>query len=184
MRKFGLFVFLIFGLSLVHAQAKKSKKRVSSVAVNGSITQTSNWCGGARPTEEMEREFRTPKPFDNCTLYVRKDSNQLTKPILHTLTTDARGKFQLRLSPGKYVVVDILKKNDSVYQSTIHKYKEATQTTGPIDISCYNNFVALPDFTIIVPKNATKSVNVSHNYHQHCNWSGAPCVEFRGPYPP
>ena len=166
------------------AQKRKLSKGVVSTIVTIDLTQTANWCGGARPSEEMEREFRTPKPYPNCDLFLRRDTNALSRPVLYKLTTDAQGKATIKLTPGKYVVVDIQKKNDSVYRSTIEKYKNATENTGPIDISCYKIFMAEPDFTIIVPRSAPKSLKVSHNYHKHCNWSGAPCIEYRGPYPP
>ena len=177
-----LFLFLVCLMDL-SAQRRKISRKSSPVLVNLTITQTRNWCGGARPTEEMEQEFRTPKPYPNCTIYIRKDSNILTKPILYTLRTNENGKTRIGLAPGKYTIVNIEKKDDSVYRATINKYQNATETTGPIDVNCYNIFMAEPDFTIIVPRN-TRSLSKNHNYHKHCNWSGAPCVEFRGHYPP
>ena len=179
----SFFLLLIFFVDL-SAQRRKTSRKPSPILVNLTITQTQQWCGGARPTEEMEREFSTPKPYPNCTIYIRKDSNVLNKPILHTLTTNEYGKVSVRLAPGKYTIVNIDKKDDSVYRSTIYKYQNVTESTGPIDMNCYNIFMAEPDFTIKVPPRATRSIAKRHNYFKHCNWSGAPCVEFRGHYPP
>jgi hypothetical protein len=177
-------VLFIVCIQDVSAQRRKTSRKSSSVVVNLTITQTQNWCGGARPSDEMEREFKTPKLYSNCTIYIRKDSNVLTKPILHTLSTNEYGKTSVRLTPGKYTIVNIEKKDDSVYKATINKYQNATETTGPIDVNCYNNFMAEPDFTIVVPMRSNRTITKTHNYHKHCNWSGAPCVEFRGHYPP
>lgn len=185
MKKFFLpfvFLFIICGLS---AQKRKVLSKSSTlIPINITITQTSNWCGGARPSEEMEREFRTPKPFPDCKVYIRKDSNILYSPILYSLTTNANGKINVKLPPGKYIVVNELKRDDSVYKATMERFKEATENTAPIDTQCYKIFMAEPDFVIIVPNRKSKGISKTHNYHKHCNWSGAPCVEYRGPYPP
>jgi hypothetical protein len=180
----GFALILIFCASEVSSQKKKIRKRVTTTLVTIELTETSNWCGGARPSEEMEKEFRTPKPYPNCRLFLRKDTNAISKPVLYTIVTNEQGKASIKLLPGKYTVVDIKKKDDSVYNATLEKYKNATETTGPIDINCYKIFMAEPDFKIIVPKSMPKSLKVTHNYHKYCDWSGAPCVEFRGPYPP
>lgn len=180
---FAFIAILIFLTGDVSAQKRKLRKRVTTTLVTIDLTQTSNWCGGARPSEEMEREFRTPKLYPNCTLFIRRDTNAISKPVLYKLITNAEGKASIRLTPGKYVVVDIQKKDDSVYTATMEKYKNATETTGPIDSSCYKIFMAEPDFIINVPKSRPRYLKVTHNYHKHCNWSGAPCVEFRGHYP-
>ena len=184
LKSFIILFSVLLSFGDVSAQKKKViTRRVSSTKVTIQLTQTSNWCGGARPSEEMEREFRTPKPYPNCTLYLRRDTNAISKPVLYTVTTNAAGTATISLTPGKYVVVDILKKNDSAYQATTEKYKNATETTGPIDLTCYKIFMAEPDFVITIPKKMTNYTKITHNYHKHCNWSGAPCVEFRGHYP-
>ena len=184
LKSFIILFSVLLSFGDVSAQKKKViTRRVSSTKVTIQLTQTSNWCGGARPSEEMEREFRTPKPYPNCTLYLRRDTNAISKPVLYTVTTNAAGTATISLTPGKYVVVDIQKKNDSVYQATVEKYKNATETTGPIDLTCYKIFMAEPDFVITIPKKMTNYTKITHNYHKHCNWSGAPCVEFRGHYP-
>ncbi|MBL7788331.1 MAG: hypothetical protein JNL75_00695 [Chitinophagales bacterium] len=184
MFKHIILIVLIFSTQDFFTQNSKSRKRTSTTLVSLQITQTSMWCGGARPSEEMEKEFNTPRPYPNLTLYIRKDTNAISRPVLYTITTDDAGKASIKLPPGKYVVVNIEKKDDSVYNATISKYKDATETTGPIDINCYKIFMAEPDFTIVVSKLRPRNVRVTHNYRKHCNWSGAPCVEFRGHYPP
>jgi hypothetical protein len=64
-----LIVLLIHLLSItdMSAQKKKVRRTPSQVMVTLHITQTV-WCGGARPTEEMEKEFNTPKPYPNYNL--------------------------------------------------------------------------------------------------------------------
>lgn len=176
-------LLIVLSLTATGQTRKRISKKVS-VLVELRITQTSNWCGGARPSEDMERELRTPKPYTNYALFIRRDSNILTKPALHTLITNEKGIAKVRLSPGRYTVVNVDKKDDSTYRATREKYKLETPNTGAIDTNCYNFFMSHPDFVIHIPRNPRyRNKIVEHNYHINCNWSGAPCVDFKGPYP-
>jgi len=168
-----------------YSQKKKTKKIVSNplVLIEGTITETHSYCGGARPPEDLIKELRTPKPITaQYKLYIRKDSNDLQKPILYTVLTDTLGKFSIKLPIGKYVFVDANKKDKDTYSKTLAKYKTENSQTSAIDIECYKQYIATPDFTVEVTKNSSK-LAITHNYHRDCNWSGAPCVEYRGPLP-
>jgi hypothetical protein len=40
--------------------------------VSGEVTQTSSYCGGARPSDEMVQEQNRPKPYGGKKFYIRK----------------------------------------------------------------------------------------------------------------
>lgn len=174
---------LLLSISLGSCAQRKKMTAGAEITVYGTLTQTSMWCGGARPPEELVKELATPKPLDTYDLYIRKDTNNLSNPILYKVKTDKNGNFTLKLKAGKYVVVDSKKKDKATYKATLEKYKTETETTGKIDKDCYAQFVATPDFEIVVPKSAKGSIKVSHNYHRTCDWVGTPCVEYKGALP-
>lgn len=188
MNKYIVF-FFIFGFSFSSFAQKKKAKIVSkpllTIAIRGKITETFSYCGGAPPPAELLAELNTPKPACKYTIFFRRDSNDLKKPIFKEMMTDSAGRFELRLPPGKYVIVDAKKKDLETYQNTISHYKKETNDRGAIDILCYNQFIATPDYVLIVPKSTKKSyISMEINYFRSCNWSGHPCVEYRGPLPP
>lgn len=179
-----LLLLLIFSCGNSQQKFKAKKSNTPTILIKGKITYTESWCGGARPTEEMEREFATPKPYAYYHLYLRKDTNNIKLPIYMHIVTDSLGYFSIKLPAGKYTVVDDRKKDEATYKSTLEKYKKETSYTGAIDKACYTNYVSEPDFIINVERKSTSIIQVEYNYHKGCNWSGAPCVEYRGPYPP
>ena len=175
-----ILVYLFFAFNL---QAQKKKPILMTVEL--SITKTIQYCGGAAPPNDLIEEMRTPKPFENKVIYVRKNSNDIATPILYTITTDANGKAKLNLPTGKYSFVDGSKKDRILYDSLLLKHREATDNAGPIDPKCLMDYMMQSDFEILIPKlkkKATKKLN--YNYFIGCNWSGVPCAEFRGQYPP
>jgi hypothetical protein len=187
MKKFILFIVLICISFSSHAQTKKRKKSQTvkfavsnQIIVSGTITETQQYCGGAPPPQSMLDEYNTPKPVANYKLYIRKVLNDINTPIFKSVETDANGKFQISLEPGKYTVVDERKKDKQTYSDLVKKYKTTTETTGPIDEICLKKYFAEADFEITVLKTAQV---VSHNYFRTCNYAGAPCVEFTGAYP-
>jgi L-rhamnose isomerase len=67
--------------------------------VQGGITYTNRYCGGARPSEEMLTEYATPKNFVSTTIYLkRKKGGQ----VIYKIVTDKDGKFKKCIKPGKY----------------------------------------------------------------------------------
>jgi hypothetical protein len=130
----------------------------------------------------MLDEYNTPKPVANYKLYIRKNSNDINT-FYKEVITDSEGRYSVKLDPGKYSVVDERKKDKQTYFDLVKKYKTKTATTGPIDEVCLKKHFAEADFMIEVPKELEKTQESTHNYFRSCNWSGAPCVEFTGPYP-
>lgn len=181
-----IFFLLILALS-GNAQRKKKKlikpTTINTVLVNGIITSTESYCGGAPPPSDLLAELNTPKPIVQIELFIRKDVNDISKPILYTVTTDDKGQFSITLPVGNYVVVDSRKKDKVIYNQTLEKYKVETNNTSAIDIECYKQYIKEPDFYIKVTSSSKQPISISHNYHKKCDWAGAPCVEYRGPLP-
>lgn len=61
------------------------------------ITYIEPYCGGARPTKEMEEEAKKAKPYIKKSIIVVSESGKID-----SAKTDALGLLNLRLRPGKY----------------------------------------------------------------------------------
>lgn len=59
------------------------------------------YCGGARPTPEMEKDAQTPKPYANRTVYVVSGKGKSD-----SVKTDNNGIAIFKLKPGKYKVLE------------------------------------------------------------------------------
>mgnify|MGYP000191606605 CR=1 FL=1 len=190
--RYVVFVF-IFGFMGACSSTKNvtgatslSKKNgtESTVLVQGQVTESRIWCGGARPPEDLVKELATPVSIPNYDLYIREGKvNDINAPILHHVKTDDKGKFSIELSPGTYTVVDINKKDVEVYQEMKKNYGLETNDFGALDLKCYDNFLKRPDFLVKVSPKQGSTMNVNHNYVRQCEWSRIPCVEFKGPLP-
>jgi hypothetical protein len=161
------------------------KGNSSSTTIELFITSTSQYCGGAQPSQDMLDMLAKPEPMENKVLFVRKNTNDLRSKILYTITTNVHGRASLKLPPGKYSFVDASKRDIPLYDSLIAEHKEAKNQAGPIDPKCLLEHMTKSDFEVIIPKTRKKRVmKVGYNYFHSCNWAGVPCAEFRGQYPP
>jgi hypothetical protein len=61
------------------------------------ITYTREYCGGARPDEEILKEFATEIPYANDIVYLVSADG-----IKHRLQTDETGKSFIEIPPGNY----------------------------------------------------------------------------------
>lgn len=55
------------------------------------------YCGGAKPTEEMEKEAQTLKPYANKKVYYKSDNGETG-----VIETDENGRGKLKVKDGKY----------------------------------------------------------------------------------
>lgn len=170
--------------SVISAPLMAQKNRPILHTINFYITSTSQYCGGAPPPKEYLDALNTPQPLANKKLYLRRDTQDIRKPMLYTLTTNDSGRVSIRLKAGKYVVVDETKKDMALYHTLCEKYKEKTNKTGPIDPKCLMDYMSTADFGFEVkPSRKIQRLKVSHNYFKSCNWAGVPCVNYTGYYP-
>ena len=68
----------------------------------GILYFTSSYCGGARPTQEILKQYATPKILPNTTLHLHEILD--TSKTNYTLVTDKNGKFTSCMPPGTYNV--------------------------------------------------------------------------------
>lgn len=147
----------------------------SKVCIKGYVTSTEDYCGGARPSDEMLQDLSTPKPFANKVIYVKMGTvNKNSNKTVKKLTTDANGRFSVMLSPGNtYYFIEEWKAKVFV---TPKNTRELVW-----DIPCLRKRYASPDFVIKLKKGANPEVQI--NYHQNCSHNPY-CGQFSGPLPP
>lgn len=107
--------------------ACKSKKKDGEFAVELEVYTSSDYCGGAAPTDEIMKELTKSSLFTNGTLYfvLRNDEGGAVKEF--TVNTNAKGKFKIYLTPGMYDIY--LKSKDDrkkVVESVEENFRECT----------------------------------------------------------
>lgn len=85
------YLYIIILSSLMGLSCHSQKK------INLIVNYQQPYCGGARPTPEMEAEAQKPKPLANTSL-VLIDAKGKAK----TVKTDKNGMLSLKLKPGNY----------------------------------------------------------------------------------
>lgn len=162
---------------------KDLEQQVELYEVTIDVTQTSDYCGGARPTDEILKELNTPKPLSNTKIFIWEgEINDIDKPILYELTTDANGKINKQLPAGDYSVVFSDKKDQSTFNDLLEKYGEPTDDFGAIDKNCLEEYFKKPALTFSISTYSTKKFNI--NYVNRCRRASVPCAVFKGPVPP
>lgn len=85
--KTGLIIFLLSGFACF-----SQKKNVTL-----KITYTEPYCGGARPTKEIEAESKKPKPYAKKTIVILSNAGKAD-----SVKTNSSGTLKLKLKPGTY----------------------------------------------------------------------------------
>jgi hypothetical protein len=146
--------------------------------VSGQVMQTSSYCGGAAPTEEMMRQNEIPKPFVGKRFYLKKGKeNDAKQQAVLTFTTDEKGEFEFNVAPGIYCfLLEPQMKNLSVKEYNVKGFLTA-------DAACLTKWWKQPYFLLVV-KN--KDVDgIKFNFHMRCFVSeDLPCVDYVGEMPP
>ena len=158
-------LFSFFVTSSIIAFAKKEKLH----EVHVTITQTSSYCGGAAPPQEMLERLSRPQPYANQVYYIGKIGKK--KSTFQKITSDTLGAFLLQLAVGKYVVFSAEKMKPFIMPAS-NKYTK-------YDAACLRKQYATPDASFEI-KN--KNVAVNWNVHHACFYS-LPCTIYRGPMP-
>lgn len=150
--------------------------------VSGNITYTSDYCGGAYPSESMLLRLATPSPYPEKVLYIRKAShNDLDQPILYTLITDSLGNFSADLPTGNYCLIDEFRKDRTLLDKLNNK--DSTNYLRVPDPKCLDDWFnnCLYGFTVSNYPIMTIQLNV----HRACfRPEGVPCISYIGPMPP
>ena len=151
-----------------------ARKAAGKRTVSGKVVETSDYCGGAAPTEEILAALRQEKPFPNKELFVRAGAvNETSRPILQKFASDAQGNFTISLLPGDYCVVEGDKKDRlKVSESAKGNQKEAASQAA-----CLEKWRRTCDKTLKVGKQNLRGVVIK--FHHACN---PPCAT-SGPPP-
>jgi hypothetical protein len=151
-----------------------AKAQLQSIAVNVQVIQP--YCGGARPTPEMEENARIPHAYEGKKFYIRKGKiNTCKAKIIDSFTTDAQGNFIIKLPKGNYSIIVAEQKNELNIALYNTKYQKA-------DIACLQKWWSTPYYNLVV-----KTVNkpLDFLFYNKCYiQSDAPCLQYNGPRHP
>ena len=173
-----IYLIALFGLLFSCKNSEKVEvqdKAPVLYSVLGELTQTSQYCGGARPTQEMEDEIRRPRPYP-LKIYLRKDSvNRLGSPVIKEIMPDAEGKLELKLEAGTYCIV-------REYQLQAANPSSLRSQDVGVDEACFRKKWA-ECFKSFEVKDASVDLGALNIKHR-CFLPDLPCVRFEGQMPP
>ncbi|MGZ3884322.1 MAG: hypothetical protein ACXVPQ_00900 [Bacteroidia bacterium] len=140
-------IFLLTCLSLISPAQKQS--------VSIQILQTHPYCGGARPTPEMEAAAREPQPYAGQKLFVISD-----KGAKDSVMTDAEGNFKISLKPGIYKVYEPWK---------FHKQTPNGEAKTDYNMDCLKKEWKKEDLKITITNKAKPEV-INNLTRGKCPW--------------
>lgn len=173
--KISILVLCIIG-NVIYSQT--NKKKTISFNISGKVTQTSTYCGGAEPSEEILAEYSKAKPYNGKTFYVRKgNTNTLKGKIILSFKADENGKFSFQLPPGIYSIIQ----ETQVKEIKTMDYKK--NGSLPADPICLKNWWVKPYYILEIKDKDV--IDLHFKFHHPCFVSGdIPCIQYTGPMPP
>lgn len=195
MKRSKFIATLIFFLSAtsVYCQAKVSKnsqigktntvvhrhpaKKSKTCLISGLVEQTSSYCGGARPSQQILERLATPTAYPNKIFYIRRGKiNCAEAKIITSFTTDSSGKFSISLKPGTYSIIV----EDQLNPVDPNKYVNENQQ---VDWQCLDEWWTKPYYLLVVKNKNINDLNFV--FHHRCFiTSDIPCITYKGPLPP
>jgi hypothetical protein len=144
--------------------------------ITGNVQVVQPYCGGARPTPEIEKNARKPNPFVGKLFYIRKGkTNSIKAKIIDSFIADAQGNFSIKIPKGTYSIIVQEQKN----ALNIKKYNTQFQKADSV---CLKKWWSTPYHLLIV-----KTVNepLQFMFTNRCYiQSDAPCLYYNGPVHP
>jgi len=172
-----IFLLLLVCFSTLVFAKKRTKSKM--VLIQGVITQTSDYCGGAAPSEEMLENLKKPVPLAEKDIYIRigpknKPGRGGQNPIYKKVTTDENGKFSVMLkSDVTYSFIEDWKSKP---------FKVPANTKYVVwDAACLYERYINADYVLKVSKHSNGAVKI--NYHKPCFYRPY-CGTYSGPLPP
>ena len=145
--------------------------------VTGTIQTHNPYCGGARPTPEIENGFSEPIP--NAVYYIYSGDRPKTAKDMTKITTNADGKFTVSLPNGLYSVIQESKLLPLEQFIELKSIKGDFYTNG--DSECFSNWKKGVDFSFNVESSDCSPLFTEI---KRCFTGANPCLEYEGPYPP
>lgn len=171
-----LSLFLLFYNTVAQKENKENKVLYK---VEGTLTQSSQYCGGIHPTHEEEAELMRAKPYYSR-LYVRKGKKNSTKaPIMDSTTTDSNGHYSFMLPPGYYVILIPSQKDKKILKRLKKMKSKELRVNDLCLIGWWNGGL----YKVNVKDKDIGGLD--HQFHYRCFVPYPyPCIDYVGPYPP
>lgn len=169
---------LIIFLVCSNAAISWGQKTNPLYVVSGKIMQTSQYCGGARPSEEMLKSYETPRPYISKVLYIKAGvTNNPKEKVVLKFKSDSSGKFSFQLKPGTYCILQ----EEQVKAFNSKDY--ISSNTYSYDLACIKAWWKKP-LKVITVKDASVK-NLRFDFFKACFMqSDMPCITYTGPMPP
>lgn len=136
------------------------------------VTETSDYCGGAAPSEHELEERSRPQPYIHQTFYIISGKqNKYKARIIKKVETNDSGYIDIKLPKGIYSLVE-------EYQTHPFAPKQNDQYTI-WNNDCLRSKWKQPLLVLNVVKPNHYTVNV----HRHCFYR-LDCMQYTGPLPP
>ncbi len=193
MFKFISVLILFIGFSLVYGQYNSSNDLENDIfknslqhdsaqvcntyIISGKVTQTTSYCGGAAPPQELLDRLATPIAYPDKKLYIRKGrTNNIKSNILKTIITDSAGEFSIRLAAGTYVIIQ----EEQLQEIKAADYKKEYLQ---VDEKCLQEWWTKPYYLLEVKKE--NITNLHFNIQHDCFMeTDVPCITYTGPQRP
>jgi hypothetical protein len=133
------FILSILSFTALFSQTKKVKIK---------LTQTVPYCGGARPTPEMEAQQKIPVAYANKKLICISATHKID-----TLTTDVKGYLITNLTIGTYNFFEPWK---------YYKKNPTDENENNINMDCLSKEWTKPDLIITVSKKIKLINNIEY----------------------
>lgn len=138
------------------------------ITVKIEIKHHKAYCGGMRPSEEMEAELSKLKPLANTKFIIVRN-----KKIVKTLTTDSEGVLSCRLKKGDYKIYEAWRYN--------------LETPNNLDPSSFDKNCLITEWEKVYGNLHVEKRNTAffENYaiYLPCDWQ-LPCLTTEIPIPP
>ncbi len=157
------------------AGADQSKK-TTRLHIAGTVKQTSQYCGGARPTREMEDKLSTPVPYPGKNFYIRAGKiNDLKAEIVKDFTTDQEGNFSFDLPQGVYAII----LEEQLHEINAKDYKNKD---CEVDENCLSDWWKKPYYLLEIKDQNIDSLNFIFNHRCFLS-TDVPCISYKGVMP-
>ncbi len=179
-----LLFFLISNLCFAQTKVASQKKEVTALktsakkyTIKGTVMKTGSYCGGAQPSKEMMEEASRPYAYSGKIFYLRKgNTNTTKKPAFLSFKTDSAGRFNLKLIPGVYSIIQELQ----IHELNLKDYEKDKDCLA--DNECLKKWWKTPYHILIVKD---KDIELNFTFHHPCFLPhDNPCLQYTGPLPP
>lgn len=178
-----ILLFSFLGSAIFLTCSSKSNTGKSKLPVTIHLTQTSSYCGGAAPPEELLQALATPQILPGEKFYIRSgNKNNPDATPLAEAVSNQNGDATFQLSAGEYYIVFENKLDRSTFEEYKLRYGKSTDYYDAIDLKCLEDWLVKPELVFLVSDTGANQFTL--NVHKPCSWNSVPCAQFTGSLPP